>query len=433
MMRIREYKRNARRRFFRAFVVAILVYVVLASFISSIVGIANHRRWINLPTQKLPRVFPQEPTPEDGKIDHCVTGPIGWEQKGHYRITTYNLPLTADALYLFTRGSGISGNIKIIQDAYLKSKDSMQVEIGVPPMSSDRLGSLKVCSLERKVGQKGIGIFSAPWYPDTPALFHLSITVRIPQHNRKAIRINSFETDLPNFSHSLSDLVPNVSFGSLTLKSSNERIVVDGGIRAHNASFQTSNAAIEGIFSTHGSLELITANYAIEAAITLHNSDESRPTRLNLKTTNARLSSMLYLISDYEDTSSGSFDVTSSTTNGPLSIQFSSQPINSTLNLNTNSRNALTSVYLHRSFEGQFSVRSTNGRQIVEGDETAESPDGDANRRRDLQVRRFKDRTVGSVAWVKEGEDEEDARRRREERGNVDVKTTNSPVMLKFT
>lgn len=35
----------------------------------------------------------------------------------------------------------------------------MVVEVGLPAMTSDRLGSLKVCTLERKAGQKGIGIY----------------------------------------------------------------------------------------------------------------------------------------------------------------------------------------------------------------------------------------------------------------------------------
>lgn len=118
------------------------------------------KQWVDIPKQRLPRTtVPYEPTPEDGKLDRCVTGPIGWEEKDHLRVTTYKLPLSADGMYVFTRGVGIFGNVKILQDTRLHNKDYVEVEVGVPPMTSDRLGSLKVCSLERKAGHKGVGIF----------------------------------------------------------------------------------------------------------------------------------------------------------------------------------------------------------------------------------------------------------------------------------
>lgn len=56
---------------------------------------------------------------------------------------------------------------------------------------------------------------------------------------------------------------------------------------AHHASLQTNNAGIEGIYSVYDSVELITENSHIEAAVTLHNGNVSSPTRATLKTSNA--------------------------------------------------------------------------------------------------------------------------------------------------
>lgn len=81
-------------------------------------------------------------------------------------------------------------------------------------------------------------------------------------------------------------------------------------------------------------------------------------------------------------------------------------------------------------------MQSKNGRHIIEGDESAEAPDGDRKKRRDLKTAVYRDKTVGSVAWVgideKMPEDEEDERRRVEAKGDVEIGTVNGPAMLKF-
>lgn len=138
------------------------------------------------------------------------------------------------------------------------------------------------------------------------------------------------------------------------------------------------------------------------------------------------------MYSEPQDDDNGAFDVSVSTLNGPLALNIASQPLNSTLNLSATSKNSLINVYMHPAFEGQFNVQSTNGRQLVEADETSTSPDGDQEKRRDLRVMTLRDRTMGSVVWMKEGEEDGEERRRREGRGKVEVKTTNGPALLKF-
>ena len=149
----------------------------------------------------------------------------------------------------------------------------------------------------------------------------------------------------------------------------------------------------------------------------------------------SRLTASIFLFSA-KGNNDGSYDVTASTSNGPLSVSFPAQPTNSTLKLRATSKNALANVNLHRAFEGRFTVQTTNGRPIVEGDENAEAPDGDRKKRRDLRTAVYQDRTVGSVGWVgveeKTPEEEEEERRRSKGRGDVEVVTTNAPAMLKF-
>ena len=53
-----------------------------------------------------------------------------------------------------------------------------------------------------------------------------------------------------------------------------------------------------------------------------------------------------------------------------------------------------------------------------------------------MKTTSYRDRTVGSIAWVgveeKTPEEEEEERRRSEEKGDVQIVTTNAPAMLKF-
>ena len=58
-------------------------------------------------------------------------------------------------------------------------------------------------------------------------------------------------------------------------------------LSASAARIQTANGKIVGKFEVEDSLELTTANQPISATITMRNRNESRPTRLDMRTTNS--------------------------------------------------------------------------------------------------------------------------------------------------
>ncbi|CAL1711753.1 unnamed protein product [Somion occarium] len=416
----RERVKSARRRFLQAFAFAVLIYFLVGTFISSLFGLSRHGR-------ELEDYLPSGPKPEDGRQERCVKSVQDWERVGNgYIMTSFGLPLSADALYLFTRGSLSAGTITVMSDRNLNNKSDMIVDIVASPFDSTHLNILTICSLEKGPGQRGIGIFTPQRLRlNRGAKFHLAITLRIPSSSsREPLHIQSLETSVHDFLIRMTDLVPTVLFDSLSLRTTNSAIIAKGGLSAENATLQTSNAAIDGVFTTSSSLELITTNHPIEATVTMFNLDYSIPTRLWIKTTNGHLGSSIYLLSN--DGRGGNFDVVAETTNDPLSITFPTQPIDSALHLQARTKNSLASVNLHRSFEGDFSVRSTNARQIVEADENAEDPDNNRRGKRHVEMKKSRNVIDGSVVWLGDGDTP------RAGKGRVDVRTTNGPAMLRL-
>lgn len=104
--------------------------------------------------------------------------------------------------------------------------------------------------------------------------------------------------------HNIDPLDSLVSFESLSFTASNAAIEVDvsdcsflpvcqtidghqQSISALKARLVTSNAPIEGSFNVSDSLILKTSNAHIESKIRMENADGHRPTRVEMKTSNA--------------------------------------------------------------------------------------------------------------------------------------------------
>lgn len=71
---------------------------------------------------------------------------------------TFELPLSADTLYLFSRGALGKGIVSYQVDPTL-ANDIVKVTIIVTHRSSETAGVVTLCSMERVPGERGIGIF----------------------------------------------------------------------------------------------------------------------------------------------------------------------------------------------------------------------------------------------------------------------------------
>ena len=159
-------------------------------------------------------------------------------------MASFNLPLFSDALYIFARGALARGSINLLPaDDGSVPRNTVQVDITTTYEAKYALDMVNICLLERLDDQKGIGILvrlSETYSPclrwlltrvaqtpseDTqfpsPLSFRIDVRFPITRNIWDKVRIRSFETDLPHFEHTVSDLIRRVHFDSISLSSSN--------------------------------------------------------------------------------------------------------------------------------------------------------------------------------------------------------------------
>jgi len=415
-----EYRQSPARRFFEAFVVAVLIYFLCAMFTSSIVwnlDVGHHHRqrhqinWLN------DNVNPSDPA------ERCVGGgdwspyaPSVSSQYSQASRAAFDLPISSDGLYLMARGSLSYGNIKIevLQDG----GDKAIVDVIVHHHTPEALFRANICRLQRKSGENGIGIFT-PQFSERYSreeLLQFNITVYLPVRTSR-LRINNFETDLPLFTHEVGDLARTVEFQHFSLKASNMPIVVKS-LYADHASLQTSNGPITGSFNTSTSLELRTSNAPISTHIGLLNDPSKKSTELLLITSNAPLRSSISLLST--NSAGGSFNVTTRTSNNPLEIKYDTSPVDSILHHRAWTCNSPSAIDLHSAYEGTFSLQTSIFSPTVDSLDAVD-PSGQG-RKRSLEVfRAGRGNVLGEVYWGEE-----------KQAGNIEVITSNSPAHLRL-
>ena len=172
-----------------------------------------------------------------------------WQYDPHYPFaakTSVELPLSSDLLYLVSSGSLSHGHVEITADED-SNKDVATVEVIFLYHREEILEDAKVCYLERRHGEAGVGIFvslrrSSCRRPDYLALM-TGTTEQSPRYPRRnpdhsarfavkvtfpaksgVLQIKGFETSLPLFTHVLDDLESKVAFKSLELRGSNSPI-----------------------------------------------------------------------------------------------------------------------------------------------------------------------------------------------------------------
>ncbi|KAI0821193.1 hypothetical protein BC629DRAFT_433688 [Irpex lacteus] len=420
----------AGKRFFKAFGVALLIWFLLVSFTGSVTEVGRSTgRTLRLPilSQEHRDAATAWPTPSDGKLLVCFKGPLPWHTTSSSTPRVIlEIPRQSDALYLFSRGIATAGNVKIIQDEKAHGEDVVLVDIEARGRTAEWLHVLAVCSLERKSGERGIGIFTPTRWPSgshRPS-FEFDVTIRLPKLSSESpLRVKSLETSLSNFEQHVADLAGSVNFDSISLRSTNGHIF-SRSVNATKGSFKTTNAHIRGKYESHGDLTLKTSNAEIVADVTLYNHDESVPSVLTLQSSNSKIDSTINLFSS--SSLPGSYTLTSKTTNGPQTLTIPVLPPSSTLLLSANTTNSPAKVVLPDTYEGSYVVKTTNSRAVVMN-RRGRDPMGRGRKNVQWETGVGPVRE-GGVRWEEEHLQSVPAARSGE--GRVVVKTANAPATL---
>ncbi|OSX61721.1 hypothetical protein POSPLADRAFT_1047004 [Postia placenta MAD-698-R-SB12] len=419
----------AGRRFLKAFALAALTYCVLGLFTQGTVAIAQrgNRRggWIRVnPRIQVDRDMYGWPLVSDGKIVQCVAGRSNWDNDyaGVRPSKSFELPLSSDVLYLFSRGRLSQGNVHIVHDADWRNPSSVKVDVSLHHASTEILDRISVCQLERQEGHSGVGIFTPlrwPFWSDSA--FRFNVTVHIPMTDAALgpTLVSALETSLPHFYQHVGDLNGDVIFDSLSLRSTNAPIHVEPG-ESDPVHSPTTNDAIEGNFYTSDGLTLMTTNAPIKADVVLYHDAKGNSTAVTIKTTNDPITANVHLISKAPALTGGNYSVAAQTTNGPLRLSFPESALDAQLDVRARTTNAMADVRMHRAFEGTFELRTTNGHIEVPFDQNATDPSG-RGRIRQLSVSQRNKLVTGCVNWGGAASE-----------GRVEVQSTNGPIAMRL-
>ncbi|KAI0740760.1 hypothetical protein C8Q76DRAFT_708943 [Earliella scabrosa] len=403
-----EQVEPAPRRFLKAFGIAVLIYLVAGSFTRTVIaGSKSHSNLLPLPKRS------------DGTVHSCVLA-------SSYRSVpaSFNLPVSADALYIFSRGNFARGSVTLMpaHDSSIP-EDTVRVDI-VPSSSSEAaLGLANICVLERARGQQGIGILT-PTYQLPTADISFDITVQIPIPSYGPLHMKAFETRLPLFSHEISLGPEAISFGSLVLSSENMAIHSDY-VQADEAVIRTSNAKISGSYRAYKSLVLQTTNDAVAGHLSLyHDSKRAEPTALTINAPNSPIDTSINLRSTSSYSTGGTFSVTAHTQNRPIEMRFDEQPTDSVLVLDAETANAPAHVNVHPAYEGTVELATTHGQMEMAVEFRARDPAGRGRKRAFDLLRQTAFNVKGRLWWTKGGMGQGAGR------GSVVVKSENAPVRV---
>ncbi|KIK69021.1 hypothetical protein GYMLUDRAFT_236886 [Collybiopsis luxurians FD-317 M1] len=275
--------------------------------------------------------------------------------------TSFEIPLSDVASFaLFSRGPGISGEVRII-DFGLDSNVA-KVYVTITPLTKrlklkDRV---RVCLVEGSSGpSSGLGIFSsAPNDANDEDLFHFEVTVLLPSSNGETNF--DFLTNLPKFAHKFEteDLV----FRSVDITTSGKSVVSVSPLRADILSIKTSDGPIKGVFNASQSLIIQTSNNYIDANVTLFN-DGVEPTRLAMSNSGSASSreirSTINLLSQLNILEHPKYNIAITAPNTELKLMIPSTPPHADLRLHASTTEKASVVSLSSQYEGHFFLEST--------------------------------------------------------------------------
>ncbi|KAJ4483603.1 hypothetical protein J3R30DRAFT_1807628 [Lentinula aciculospora] len=435
----RRRRESAGRRFCKAFAVALLIYVLVAIFFGTFslrrktvpkgwhsdFAIPNHvvvkscTRGSEMRNSSIGWGSPYEFTsdPLSSELSAGLSSSLPSSNKFNYGSvqTSLSLPLSSDTLFLVSRGPLFTGGLRVEPSSDLEEGIAkVDVRITYTDFAKQSkpfslLSQTSVCLVHKRSGkgkQVGVGLFTSQNWPSSsyprPQLTY-DVTLVLPEPRGPSIlRLDAFETDLPNFHHLFTrPLDEFVTFGSLILKAGNG-IVNAVSLTADNATIHTSNreinlksltsnfaslytmnSEIKGHFTTSQSLEIKAINSNIKANIELVPQYSNGGGSISIQTTRKALEAVINIHhpSDFfnffstSSESSPTHYVSTRNKDGIVDVSVPLLPLNSALNLTAYSTNGRVTASLPATYEGSYALTTTNNLGEVHN-EHAEDPAG---------------------------------------------------------
>ncbi|KAH9917214.1 hypothetical protein B0H21DRAFT_827856 [Amylocystis lapponica] len=412
-----------RRRFFK-FLTAVACAWTLFQIVARGVAEVHHRF---LATKDVPYASAARPKRQDGDPVECLNG-YRWDSWGPTGFASFDLPVSADSLFVSSRGVLATGDIVIMQS---QATTDVRVDISLEQGASMKaIESTSMCMLHRRHGEFGVAIMTPDGWPVRHEKLHFNVTVWFPRSSDASpFYIPTFETDLPHFTHHIGDLQDKVVFDHLILQSSDSTMSAES-LRAREIDVRTTNGAISGSYHASARLSLSTSNADVGATINLyhdnadiHHNDIKKPaTRLEIETSNGAIVTPMHLISTAASGGGGAFSIFAKSTDGPLALDVPSMPLDAVLRLDAETSNAAATVTVHRAFEGSVQLRTSRGETDVQLGQV-EDPAG-RGRKRQAFMAQHEHALDGGVGW-----DESLGGRAK---GSLFVSSSNAPVIVRL-
>ncbi|KAJ7263960.1 hypothetical protein C8J57DRAFT_1183375 [Mycena rebaudengoi] len=402
---IPQYRRSPAMRFLMAFLVALGVWVV-SSMLFGFIFHGRHwgHRW---------------DIPSEVSLGRCVddrdwilsTASTAAYNPRDGSTPSFDIPLTSETIILLSRRASShwfsftshSNYLDITTSPTLHNVARVVVDRGEYPQF------VKACMISRHNGEIGVGVFTARSLFGSWNASPLRLKLILPESKTTSAKLRRLVTDLPNFRHTVGNLTNTVKIDSVSFKTSNSPIYVEY-LAALNINLRTSNSGISGSFNSSGTIELLSSNGPITVQVGLE-SVSNTPARLIMRTSNNRIESSISLSTPQG--TRGKFDVSATTSNGRLNVDFPSSPPDSALDLTARTSNAAVSVTLHEAYEGSFALDTSNAKSSLR----RLNPD---EKGRVVSCAEHGRGLRGEVYWKKNNA----------HRGDVRVTTSNGPVVL---
>jgi len=360
--------------------------------------------------------------PPDVTVGDCVqwsnrkSGLRYWQAETHL-----DLPVDSSRLFFLREGTFFGGQFTVV------GTDEVSDKIGVDVLLHARqegvIDDTEVCLLTRENGGDGVGIladYPREWIRGT----RVEVVVRIPKAKSGALKIKSFETDLPVFRHRLHQL-GDVFFDKLDLQTAAASVdaestivanvaevktaagSIEGSFNATHLVLRTSNARIDVTFNAFKSALLATAQGSISATGTLFNDvSTDEQSTLKLETANAQIDGKINLSTLSKKGLGGSYKVTSETVNAKNVVAFPFISPDAELDLSVETAMANALVQLHESYEGEFTLHSGSfSKTLVYIRDDVKDPAGRGRKRRS-QASGRRGEAKGRVWWGDEDGDQ---------------------------
>ncbi|KAJ7142508.1 hypothetical protein C8R44DRAFT_974229 [Mycena epipterygia] len=355
------------------------------------------------------------PIPSDGTVYHCAE----WSGNGdsdaledfpYSADASFELPVSADTLFLISRSIRRSGTFSTGHVDYVQSEevsDSVTVDVTAYFWLDEYLAASKACLVEREGDQAGVGIFTN-WKREGPRQPHEQAFADVSNVEFNWLALNASIGGIHAESLSTGNASIHTSFGPIKLES----------LVAESADIGTSMGSVEGTFNASNKLIIRTSNAPITVDINLSNNAD-KSTEVEMYTSNGAIEGNITLESDSERSA---FDTTASTSNGRIQLAVVTAPIDSTVRLNARTSIGAVGLKLPDTFEGSFIAATSLSSLSVKLDETVKDPTG-AGRERRLEYKQWNGWWAdGRIGWSEEGMGH----------GGVELRTSMAPIMLQF-